>query len=146
MEDSKNPQHNNNNNPKRQSFPESDLSNILQNNPSKNYHPSKSLIEQYQRKEDEFKDPEVLQIPKLLLPKNVLGMYDPSTHTIYLASDRFPYEMSDTPSHESAHSYRIHSEEITHTHATGHINVRVEPYKNIQNNNNSKFPGFNLAA
>jgi hypothetical protein len=99
-----------------------------------------STLPNYERKGLEIEDPKIISIPGIFLPPNVLGMYiksdDPSEDVIYLNSDRFPYEMINTRSHEIAHhSLRGGPEEITHTETVGYVNVPVTNYKQVRNLN-----------
>jgi len=125
-----------------------DLSSLV----SDDYLPLNSLNKKYSRKNHESKDAEIFYVPRLLLPKNVLGMYvpsnDPSSDTIYLASDRYAVEMTDVSSHEISHaSLRGGNEDLTNIISSrGYMRIPVSNIKQVENSYRNQLGSLALSC
>lgn len=59
----------------------------------------------------------VTEVPSSQLPEGVLGIYDPSSHTIRVASNISEYEKQFVKKHESAHALGLRDEAKTDAYA-----------------------------
>lgn len=70
----------------------------------------------------------LLKVSPNQLPSGALGMYDPSTHTIYIANDLSSYEDLFVRSHESAHALGARDEFKTDAHASSNTGYNLRPF------------------
>lgn len=68
---------------------------------------------------------QVFYVPSSYLPKNVLGMYLPALHVIYIASDLSPKVKEFVYYHEIAHAKGISDEMLADEHATQRTRYRL---------------------
>lgn len=67
----------------------------------------------------------IIELPSSQLPPNVLGMYDPISHTIYIANDIPEYQEKFVRKHESGHALGITDEMKTDHYALSQVGYNL---------------------
>lgn len=71
----------------------------------------------------------VTEVPSSILPPNVLGMYHPVSHTIYIASNLPEYEKQWVRKHESGHAQGMVDEPKTDAYASSRVGYNPFPFR-----------------
>ena len=93
-----------------------DYKKILNSTITKQY--SKSII-------DQKTGAQVFYVPPSTLPANVLGMYIPSMHTIYISNALSPHEEKFVYHHEIAHASGIKDESLADAYAASIVGYNL---------------------
>ena len=74
-------------------------------------------------------DAEIIEVSPSQLPEGVLGLYHPTSHTIYIANNISEYEKQFVRRHESGHALGLINEQKTDAYALSKTGYNPFPFR-----------------